>query len=75
MLRLDDPAESETMGVLNFPMGVLNFPIGLKVGFDCVRIGSIGFEAPWYQFVSALEFHPRLNKSVQKRVFSHASIG
>ena len=37
MLRLDDPAESETMGVLNFvnypaeseTMGVLNFPSSL----------------------------------------------
>ena len=67
MLRLNDPAESETMGVLNFPSFVWSAKtglIGLKVGFDCVRIGSIGFEAPWYQFVGALEFHPRLKKSV-----------
>ena len=55
------------MGVLNFPSFVWSAKtglIGLKVGFDCVRIGSIGFEAPWYQFVGALEFHPRLKKSV-----------
>ena len=44
---------------------------GLKIGFECVRIGSIGFEAACYRFVGASEFAKRL----KKRVFSHALIG
>ena len=44
---------------------------GLKIGFECVRIGTIGFGAAYYRFVGASE----LVKHLKKRVFSYALIG
>ena len=43
----------------------------VRIGFECVRIGSVGFEAACYRFVGV----PELAKRFKKRVFSHALIG
>jgi hypothetical protein len=45
--------------------------VGVKIGLECVRVGSIGFEAVCYRFVRASE----LAKRLKKQVFSHALIG
>jgi hypothetical protein len=45
--------------------------VGVKIGFEGVRIGSIGFEAACYRFVGASE----LAKYLKKRVFIYALIG
>jgi hypothetical protein len=45
--------------------------VGVQIGFECVRIGTIGFEAACYRFVGASE----LAKRLKKRVFSYALIG